>query len=144
MLVFACLQLIAVYQFRLHSQLFCKLDPFEHILMTPSHHRVHHGSQSQYFDKNCGALTALRDKFLGTFEPEVEPVKYGLTQRIDSRNPMAVLVFEYLRVFKDLGTAKSWGERWRYLTRSPGWTPNQSPCPGAHEKSTTPGSPTQA
>lgn len=125
-LVFACLQLVGVYQFWLHTQLIRKLGPLESILMSPSHHRVHHGSQSQYLDKNYGAITVVWDKIFGTFEAEDEPVKYGLTKPIESTNPLIVHIFEYASLARDLRTAKSWRDRWQYLVRPPGWSPSDS------------------
>lgn len=122
-LIFACLQIIAVYQFWLHTQLIGRLGPLEAVLMTPSHHRVHHGSQPQYLDKNYGALVVVWDKLFGTFAPEQAPVKFGLTTPINTTNPIRVHVHEYARLLHDLWHARSWRDRWRYLVRRPGWHP---------------------
>ncbi|MEM6991056.1 MAG: sterol desaturase family protein [Myxococcota bacterium] len=122
-LIFACLQIIAVYQFWLHTQLIRRLGPLESILMTPSHHRVHHGSQPEYLDKNYGALTVLWDKLFGTFAPERAPVKFGLTTPIGTTNPLEVHFYEYARLLRDLSRAGRWRDRWNYVARPPGWRP---------------------
>ena len=63
---------------------------FEAVLNTPSHHRVHHGSNEQYLDRNYGGILIIWDRLFGTFEPEGERVRYGLTTNIDTFNPVRV------------------------------------------------------
>lgn len=78
-----------LYQFWIHTQLVDKLPrPFEWVLNTPSHHRVHHGVQDQYLDKNYGAILIIWDRMFNTFEPEGEEVVYGTTVPIESYNPV--------------------------------------------------------
>ena len=78
-----------LYQFWIHTQLVDKLPaPLEWLLNTPSHHRVHHGVQDQYLDKNYGAILIIWDRLFGTFEPEGEEVVYGTTVPLDSYNPV--------------------------------------------------------
>jgi sterol desaturase/sphingolipid hydroxylase (fatty acid hydroxylase superfamily) len=69
------------YQFLLHTQLVGKLGVLEWVLMTPSHHRVHHGWNERYVDKNFGGILVVWDRIFGTFEPEAEAASYGLTER---------------------------------------------------------------
>ena len=76
-----------IYQFWIHTEAIRTIGPLERVLNTPSHHRVHHGSNRQYLDRNHGSILIIWDKLFGTFEPEVEPVVYGLTRNIDSYNP---------------------------------------------------------
>ena len=61
-----------------HTQIIGKLGPLEWIFNTPSHHRVHHGSNPEYIDKNYGNLLIIWDRLFGTFQPEESPVNYGL------------------------------------------------------------------
>ena len=72
-----------LYQFLLHTEAIDRLPrPIEFIFNTPSHHRVHHGSQEQYLDKNYGGILIIWDRMFGSFEPEEERVRYGLTKNI--------------------------------------------------------------
>ena len=76
-----------IYQFWIHTEAIRSIGPLERVLNTPSHHRVHHGSNRQYLDRNHGSILIVWDRLFGTFEPEDEPVVYGLTRNIDSYNP---------------------------------------------------------
>ncbi|HKY16208.1 MAG TPA: sterol desaturase family protein, partial [Microthrixaceae bacterium] len=73
-----------IYQFWIHTETIPKLGPAEEVLNTPSHHRVHHGSNPQYIDRNHGSILITWDRLFGTFEREDEPVVYGLTKNIES------------------------------------------------------------
>ena len=77
-----------LYQFWIHTQTIDRLGPLEHVLNTPSHHRVHHGTNAAYIDKNYGGILIVWDKLFGTFEPEVEPVSYGTITPLASFNPV--------------------------------------------------------
>jgi alkylglycerol monooxygenase len=74
----------AGYSFFTHTQLIGKLGWLEHILITPSHHRVHHGSNEKYLNKNYGDLFVFWDKLFGTFQKEEETPVYGLTHPLKS------------------------------------------------------------
>ncbi len=76
-----------LYQFWIHTETIGRLGPTEAVLNTPSHHRVHHGSNRQYLDRNHGSILIVWDRLFGTFEPEDEPVVYGLTKDIKTFNP---------------------------------------------------------
>lgn len=75
-----------LYPFFIHTQLVGKLGILEYILVTPSHHRVHHGSNPEYLDKNYGDVFILWDKLFGTFQKEESPVVYGLTKPLQSNS----------------------------------------------------------
>ena len=77
------------YQFFIHTRLINKLGFLEKILVTPSHHRVHHGKNEKYIDKNYGGIFIIWDRIFGTFEKEVEDVQYGITKPMKSHNPIA-------------------------------------------------------
>ncbi|MEQ8801659.1 MAG: sterol desaturase family protein [Haliea sp.] len=113
------------YQFWIHTQEVGKLHPWiEAVFNTPSHHRVHHGSNVRYLDRNHGGVLIIWDRLFGTFseERDDEPVVYGLTTNIDSDNPWTVLSHEYRAIGRDLRRAGTWGERLRYLLLAPGWS----------------------
>lgn len=82
-------------QFFVHTQWVRNLGPLERIINTPSHHRVHHGTNPQYIDKNYAGILILWDKLFGTFELEVEPVRYGITKPVQSFNPLTVTFHEW-------------------------------------------------
>ncbi|MEO0340984.1 MAG: sterol desaturase family protein [Bacteroidota bacterium] len=113
------------YQFWLHTEIIGKLGWFEKIFMTPSQHRVHHGSDEIYLDKNYGAVLSIWDRMFGTFQEEIHRPTYGLTKPIDTINPVKVHFIEYFNIFKDLRKAKNLKEAWGYLTQPPGWQPEK-------------------
>lgn len=114
---------ILTYQFWLHTEMIGKLGWYEKIFMTPSQHRVHHGSDKIYLDKNYGAVLSIWDRMFGTFQEELHKPTYGLTTPINTINPVKVHFIEYFNIFKDLKKAKSWKEAWNYLVKPPGWKP---------------------
>lgn len=87
-----------IYQFWIHTQSIKKMGWLEKILNTPSHHRVHHGKNPQYIDKNYAGTLIIWDKMFGTFEPEGAPIEYGVTEPLDSWNPF----YANIKVIKDL------------------------------------------
>ncbi|MEV4422617.1 sterol desaturase family protein [Patulibacter sp. NPDC049589] len=120
-----------LYQFLLHTEAVRTLPrPIELVMNTPSHHRVHHGVQDQYLDKNYGGIFIVWDRLFRTFEPERERVRYGLTTNIDTHNPVRVAYGEWVALLRDVRDARTWRDRAGYLFRGPGW----SPAPGAAEE----------
>ena len=93
-----------------HTQIVGKLGPLEWIFNTPSHHRVHHGANSQYIDKNYGNLLIIWDRMFGTFEPEKESVKYGLVNNVNTFNPTKITFMGWQQIFKDMMEAKNINE----------------------------------
>lgn len=115
-----------LYQFGLHTETIGRLPrPIEWIFNTPSHHRVHHGSQHQYLDRNYGGILIVWDRIFGTFEPEGERVRYGLTRNIDTFNPVRVAFHEYGDLWRDVRRSRTWRDRFGYAFRGPGWRPVQ-------------------
>ncbi len=113
-----------LYQFWIHTEAIGKLPRwFEAVFNTPSHHRVHHGSQAQYLDKNYAGILILFDRLHRTFEPERERVRYGLTTNIATFNPVRVAFHEYASIWHDVRGARTWRDRAGYLLRGPGWAP---------------------
>jgi sterol desaturase/sphingolipid hydroxylase (fatty acid hydroxylase superfamily) len=116
-----------LYQFLLHTEAVRKLPrPIEFIFNTPSHHRVHHGSQEQYLDKNYAGILIIWDRMFGSFEPEDERVRYGLTKNIETFHPVKVAYGEYMNIWRDIRAADSWRDRFRYAFKGPGWKPDGS------------------
>jgi sterol desaturase/sphingolipid hydroxylase (fatty acid hydroxylase superfamily) len=113
-----------IYQFGLHTERIGKLPrPLEAVLNTPSHHRVHHGANEQYLDRNYGGILVIWDRLFGSFEPEGERVRYGLTKNLATFNPVRVAFHEYAALGRDLRAARSWRARWNVLLRGPGYRP---------------------
>tara|TARA_B100001996_G_scaffold82632_1_gene60973 strand:+ start:996 stop:1832 length:837 start_codon:yes stop_codon:yes gene_type:complete len=88
-----------------HTQVIGKLGPIEWIFNTPSHHRVHHGANEQYIDKNYGNLLIIWDRMFGTFEPEKADVRYGLVKNVNTFNPIRITLMEWGSIFKDINKA---------------------------------------
>ena len=121
--VITALALNLVYQFWIHTELIPKLGILEWFLNTPSHHRVHHGSNGAYIDRNYGGVLIIFDRLFGTFavEEASNPPVYGLTHPIKSNNPFKVVFNEWIEIYKDLTSTNSWWERFCYLFAPPEW-----------------------
>jgi sterol desaturase/sphingolipid hydroxylase (fatty acid hydroxylase superfamily) len=111
-----------LYQFWLHTESIRSLGPLEWVLNTPSHHRVHHGSNVEYLDRNHGGIFIIWDRLFGTFEPERAPVRYGLTTNIDTHHPLKVGFHEYGAIGRDVARAPTLGARLGYAFGPPGWS----------------------
>jgi sterol desaturase/sphingolipid hydroxylase (fatty acid hydroxylase superfamily) len=114
-----------IFGILVHTQTVRKLGFLEYILVTPSHHRVHHGSNARYLDKNMGMFLIIWDKMFGTFQAEEEsdPVKYGLTTKLDSYNPLTMVFHEWHQIFKDLKEKKApLRAKLMYIFGPPGWS----------------------
>lgn len=112
------------YQFWIHTRSVGRLHPWiEAVFNTPSHHRVHHGSNPRYLDRNHGGVLIVWDRLFGTFseERDDDPVRYGLTKNLNSDNPWTVLSHEYRAIARDLRQADSWRVRWACVFGPPGW-----------------------
>ena len=112
-----------LYQFWIHTELIDRLGPLEWVFNTPSHHRVHHGANVEYLDRNYAGILIVWDRLFGTFEPERERVRYGLTKNIESFNPVFAAFYEFVAVFRDAFRAPSLRDALGYLLRPPGWKP---------------------
>ena len=93
-----------------HTQIVGKLGPLEYIFNTPSHHRVHHGSNPQYIDKNYGNLLIIWDKMFGSFEPEKKPVVFGLVNNVNTFNPIKITFMGWMAMLKDMRNSLSYKE----------------------------------
>ena len=115
-----------LYQFWIHTEAIDKMPKwFEAVFNTPSHHRVHHGSNPIYLDRNHAGILIIWDKMFGTFQLELkeEKVTYGLVSNINTFNPIIIAFKEWIALFKDAFTGKkSFSNRIKYLYKPPGWT----------------------
>ena len=93
------------------------------VLWWAAHHRVHHGVNRQYWDMNYGGILIIWDRLFGTFTPEVEKVKYGVSEPINSVNPLVVFFHGLTRLWQQISTTKSWKNKFLYLIKPPGWRP---------------------
>ena len=110
-----------LWQYWIHTETVSSMGPSEAVLNTPSHHRVHHGSNPQYLDRNHGSVLIVWDRLFGTFEPERDPVVYGLTTNINTFNPAVIVGHEYAAIVRDVASATGWRDRVGYVVRGPGW-----------------------
>jgi sterol desaturase/sphingolipid hydroxylase (fatty acid hydroxylase superfamily) len=113
-----------IYQFWLHTEYITTLGPLEWILNTPSHHRVHHGRNIEYLDKNYGGILIVWDRLFGSFAAERTPVDYGLTTNLTTFNPVRIAFHEWVAMLRDAAHARGLGRRLAYLVAPPGWAPD--------------------
>lgn len=117
---------VQVFQTLLHTEIIGKLiKPIEYIFNTPSHHRVHHGSNRQYWDKNYGGILIIWDRLLGTFEPEVEKVVYGISEPLQSTNPIKVFFHGITRFFRKLQKIEGIQNKLVAFIKPPDWMPKK-------------------
>jgi sterol desaturase/sphingolipid hydroxylase (fatty acid hydroxylase superfamily) len=113
-----------LYQFWIHTETINKLPKwFEFIFNTPSHHRVHHGRNPKYIDKNHAGSLIIWDKMFGTFQAEEERPTYGITKPINSWNAVFANFSHYIEMAKDLKRIPTWSDKFKYLFKKPGWLP---------------------
>jgi len=112
-----------IYQYWIHTDTIRTLGPAEAVLNTPSHHRVHHGRNKRYIDRNHAGILMIWDRLFGTFQREEpdEPVVYGLTKNVESYNLWKVSTHEYRDMFRDVARSTNWRDRLGFVFRTPGW-----------------------
>lgn len=118
-----------LYQFWIHTQLIDRLGPLEWVLNTPSHHRVHHGTNPQYLDKNYAAILIIWDRMFGTFEPEVETVRYGITNPLRSFNPWWANFHYWVELASMAGRARKPIDKFLVWFMPPEWKPEGVEAP---------------
>ncbi len=111
-----------------HTELIRKMGWLEYIIVTPSHHRVHHASNPRYLDKNMGMFLIVWDQLFGTFQPELpdeeyQEKKYGLTKPLEKSTPGNLVFHEWREIWKDINRSDiSWRQKWNYMFGPPGWS----------------------
>jgi len=116
-----------LYQFWIHTRLIDRLGPMEWLFNTPSHHRVHHGVNDQYLDRNYAGILVIWDRMYGTFEPEGDKVLYGTRRPLRSWNPLWANIEPWAHVAKLSAAARSPGERLYAWIAPPEWLPSDAP-----------------
>lgn len=111
-----------IYGILIHTKTIGKLGFLEWFLSTPSHHRVHHGSNIKYLDKNMGMIFIIWDRVFGTFEKEEEVVVFGLTENLKTYNPITMVFHEWHAIYNDLKKQVSIKEKFMYVFGPPGWS----------------------
>jgi sterol desaturase/sphingolipid hydroxylase (fatty acid hydroxylase superfamily) len=122
-LVAFCGGLNLVYQFWIHTEVIGKLPRwFEAVMNTPSHHRVHHGTNPRYLDRNYAGVFIIWDRMFGTFQPECadDPPRYGIIRQLPSFNPLWVATHEWVGIARDLVRARSLRGVWNAVAAPPG------------------------
>lgn len=119
------ISIVVAYQTWIHTEKVGKLGWLDRVFNTPSVHRVHHGSNRVYLDKNYGGILIIWDRLFGTFQAESEQVIYGLTEPVGTANPVTVNFHEYRRIWRDLRKAKSTREVFGFVFGGPGWRPRR-------------------
>nr|WP_223205415.1 sterol desaturase family protein [Gordonia jinghuaiqii] len=123
-LVFFAYSLSLIYQFWIHTERIGTMwAPFELVFNTPSHHRVHHGRDPEYLDRNYGGVLIIWDRLFGSFAPEVRRPRYGLTKPVDTYNIWRLQTHEYAAIARDVRSTTSWRARLGYIFGPPGWAP---------------------
>jgi len=120
-LVLASRGINLIYQYWIHTEAIDRLGRAEAVLNSPAAHRVHHGVNPQYIDRNHGGILITWDRIFGTFTEEEEPPTYGLTENISSFSPWVIATHEYRTMLGDLSMARSWSDRLGFLLKGPGW-----------------------
>ncbi|MEM1187409.1 MAG: sterol desaturase family protein [Pseudomonadota bacterium] len=122
--VFACEAFVQLYQTILHTEVIGRLPrPIEAIFNTPSHHRVHHGTNRPYIDKNYGGVFIVWDRLFGTFAEEQESVSYGITEPIDSNNPLTVWLHGFGRLARRSFASTTYADALHSWIAPPEWQP---------------------
>jgi hypothetical protein len=121
--IIAPIQLFA--QFWYHTRLIGKMGWLEYIIVTPSHHRVHHAINPEYIDKNYGQIFILWDKLFGTFQPELKevPPVYGVKRPVHTWNPLLIGVQHIWLILKDAIRTRQWKDKIRIWFMPTGWRP---------------------
>jgi sterol desaturase/sphingolipid hydroxylase (fatty acid hydroxylase superfamily) len=121
--IFFVFSLTQLYGIFIHTQYIRNLGFLEWFMATPSHHRVHHGKNDRYIDRNLGMFLIVWDRLFGTFTPETEPVVYGVTKPPIGNRPDEVILHEFRNMVRDVKTAPDWKSRLMYVFGPPGWQP---------------------
>jgi alkylglycerol monooxygenase len=129
--VFVAVGLIdLLYQFWIHTELVGKLGWFDRVFASPSNHRVHHGVNDLYLDKNYGGILIIWDRLFGTYEDEVEPAVYGVRGGLSTFDPISANLSYYATMADLSWRATDWRDKIRVWFAPPGWVPANLRRPG--------------
>ncbi len=113
-----------LYQFWIHTEVIGYLGPFEYIFNTPSHHRVHHGRDPKYIDKNHGGTLIIWDRLFGTFAKEEETPTYGITKPTESFNAVYANIKPFRELWDEMKQLPGWRNKLMLALKPPGWWPD--------------------
>lgn len=116
-------RLLKFYQFIVHTRYIGRLGFIEDYLVTPSNHRVHHGTEPEYIDKNHGGIFIIWDRMFGSYIPEGKEPLYGITVPVKTFNPIKNNIHHYQNIWADMKQVKGIGDKLRILYKHPGWKP---------------------
>ena len=108
-----------------HTQWINRLGPLEYIFVTPSAHRVHHGSNEEYLDKNYGNFLIIWDRLCGTFADEKSKVVYGIVDNVKTFNPLKITFQFWITMYQDYKNAKSLKDKILCFVGRPEWKPDK-------------------
>jgi hypothetical protein len=112
-----------LYQFWIHTRAIGRLGPLEWILNTPSNHRVHHGRNPKYIDRNHGGILIVWDRLFGTYQEEQEEPAYGITTPLKSWNPVWANLHYWVELAEKAGRSPRLLDKVRVFLKPPGWQP---------------------
>lgn len=121
--VMSMMSISLLYQFWIHTEAIDRLPRFfEYVFNTPSHHRVHHGSDPLYLDRNHGGILIIWDRLFGTFQEELYRPHYGLVKNINTYNPLIIAFGEWGNILKDVWKAPTFTSALKYMFAMPGYS----------------------
>jgi sterol desaturase/sphingolipid hydroxylase (fatty acid hydroxylase superfamily) len=125
LLILMGLQISGLYQVWIHNQKIGQLGLLEGIINTPANHRVHHGANPIYIDKNYGGIFIFWDRLFGTYQPEIEKVYYGLTENIGTSNMLKINFIGYGEIVSAWQRSHNWQQRCWSVFGPPEWKPSK-------------------
>jgi len=125
LLLVISLKVSGLWDFLVHTTYIPKLGWLENILVTPSHHRVHHGKNDIYIDKNYGSALIIWDKIFGTFQEETEAVQYGVKANYSDNNPVNAITYYYRYLWKGIKNTSGIINKIKLLLMPPEWKPRE-------------------
>ncbi|MBI2424477.1 MAG: sterol desaturase family protein [Candidatus Hydrogenedentes bacterium] len=136
---FICYQINLLYQFWVHTRLVPKMGPVEWVMNTPSHHRVHHGADVKYIDKNHAGTFIIWDRLFGTFKVEEEEPIFGVVSPVKTWNPLWAHTHYWVRLVKLTRLAPDWKDKIRVWFREPAFMPKGVELPAMGPNVRSPG-----
>lgn len=120
------LQINTLYQFWIHTRLIGRIGPLEAVLNTPSHHRVHHGADPKYLDRNYAGILIIWDRMFGTFQAEQEEPTYGTTKPLARWNAVWANLDVWAQLGREARALPRWRDRVWLFFAHPGWHPERA------------------
>ncbi len=118
-----------IYQFWIHTKLIDRLGPLEWVLNTPSHHRVHHGVNEEYLDRNYAGIFIIWDRLFGTFVEEKEPVRYGIIKPVGTYNAIWINLHGWFEMADAMRNSRGFANKLRCVFGSPNMERAAAPAP---------------